>query len=58
VVTSQRASPDGGIGGHVSAQATPRDGLGNVAGELGFSSVGELGAFLASIDGIDATHCP
>jgi hypothetical protein len=40
-----------------SAQEEPRAGLGNLAQDLG-SSVGEVGAFLASVDGLGATHCP
>jgi hypothetical protein len=56
-VTSQRASTEHDIGAHASAQEEPRAGLGNLAQDLGIS-VGEVGAFLASIDGLDATHCP
>lgn len=58
VVTSQRASTAHDIGEHSSSQNEPRLGLGNVARLFGFDSVGELGSFLASIDGDDATHCP
>jgi len=59
VVTSQRAVAVGDVGEHSSAFAgEPRAGLGNVAGLLGFDSVGELGSFLASVDGIAATSCP
>jgi hypothetical protein len=57
-VTSQRASTYHDLGAHVSSQSSPRLGLGNAARELGFNSVGELGQFLASIDNLDATHCP
>jgi len=57
-VTSQRASTVHDIGTHASSQSTPRLGLGNVARLFGFNSVGELGSFLASVDGLDATHCP
>jgi hypothetical protein len=57
-VTSQLASTYHDLGAHVSSQSEPRLGLGNVARLLGFNSVGELGQFLASIDGLDATHCP
>jgi hypothetical protein len=58
VVTSQRASTFHDIGQHSSSQSEPRLGLGNVARLFGFDSVGELGSFLASVDGADATHCP
>lgn len=58
VVTSQRASTAHDIGAHASSQSEPRLGLGNVARAFGFSSVGELGSFLASVDGDPATHCP
>ena len=62
VVTSQRASTLHDIGQHVSAQSEPRLGLGNVARLLsdltGGTHVSDLGSFLASVDGIDATHCP
>jgi hypothetical protein len=51
-VTSQRASTLHDIGEHASSQSEPRAGLGN----LGFP--GDVGAFLASIDELDATHCP
>jgi hypothetical protein len=57
-VTSQRASTFHDVGEHASSQSTPRLGLGNVARLLGFNSVGELGQFLASVDNLDATHCP
>jgi hypothetical protein len=52
MVTSQRATTVHDIGEHASSQTEPREGLGN----LGFP--GDVGAFLASIDGLDATHCP
>src|SRR5690349_24405667 len=58
VVTSQRASTFHDVGAHASSQSEPRLGLGNVARLFGFNSVGELGSFLASVDGLDATHCP
>jgi hypothetical protein len=51
-VTSQRATTVHDIGEHASSQSEPRAGLGN----LGFP--GDVGAFLASIDELDATHCP
>jgi len=60
-VSSQRASTLHDIGQHSSAQEEPRFGLGNLAHDgifPGVDTVGELGAFLASLDGIDATHCP
>ena len=63
-VTSQRASTYHDIGQHVSSQSEPRAGLGNVARQLydlGLTSgphVSDLGSFLASIDGLDATQCP
>jgi hypothetical protein len=58
VVTSQRAQVDGAdFGAHSSSFDGPRMGLGNTANALGFDSVAELGAFLASVDGIDATSC-
>jgi hypothetical protein len=59
VVTSQRATSVGDVGEHSSSFAgEPRLGLGNVAGLLGFDSVGDLGSFLASVDNIEATSCP
>ncbi len=57
-VTSQRASTAHDVGEHASAQEEPRMGLGNTARFFGFGSVGELGSFLASVDGIEATSCP
>src|ERR1041384_1488742 len=57
-VAAQRASTFHDVGEHASSQSTPRLGLGNVARLLGFNSVGELGQFLASVDNLDATHCP
>ena len=63
-VTSQRASTLHDIGQHVSSQSEPRAGLGNVARQLydlGLTSgphVSDLGSFLASVDGLDATQCP
>ena len=56
-VTSQRATTVHDIGEHAAAQSEPRAGLGNLAQDLGIS-VGEVGAFLASVDGLEATHCP
>lgn len=57
VVTSQRASTAHDIGEHVSAQDTPHAGLANVARAFGFDGPGQLGSFLASIDGDPATSC-
>jgi hypothetical protein len=56
-VTSQRATTAHDIGTHASAQEEPRMGLGNTARFFGFGSVGELGSFLASVDGNEATTC-
>ena len=58
VVTSQRASIAHDVGEHSASQSEPRLGLGNVARLFGFDSVGELGSFLASVDGLDYTQCP
>jgi hypothetical protein len=59
VVTSQRASTEFDVGAHSSAQSEPRLGLGNVADLLtGSHQPGALGSLLASIDELDATHCP
>jgi hypothetical protein len=58
-VTSQRASTEHDIGEHSSAQSEPRLGLGNVANLFtGSHQPGALGSLLASLDGLDATHCP
>ena len=57
-VTAQRASTAHDLGQHSSAQSEPRLGLGNVARLFGFDHVSELGSFLASLDGLDATQCP
>jgi len=57
VVSSQAATSSGGLGDHSSSQATPRLGLGNTARALGFDSVADLGAFLATVDGNEATFC-
>jgi hypothetical protein len=56
-VSSQRATTEHDIGEHASAQSEPRAGLGNLAQDLGIS-VGEVGAFLASVDDLESTHCP
>jgi hypothetical protein len=60
-VVSQRASTLHDIGEHSSSFAgSPRLGLANVARlVLGAdATMGDLGAALGSLDGIDATHCP
>jgi hypothetical protein len=57
-VVSQRATTSHDIGEHSSSQTEPRLGLGNVAQQFGFDSVGALGSFLASVDGDPATSCP
>ena len=57
-VTSQRASTVHDIGQHSSSQSEPRLGLGNVARLFGFEHVSDLGSFLASVDGLEATQCP
>ena len=57
-VTSQRASTVHDIGEHSSSQSEPRLGLGNVARLFGFEHVSDLGSFLASVDGLEATQCP
>jgi hypothetical protein len=63
IVSGQLASSEPGVTGeHVSSQSEPRIGLGNVVfrGALGvtFTSVGEAGSFLATIDNNAATFCP
>ena len=52
-VTSQRATTQGDIGEHSSAQEEPRTGIGNLA-----DHPSELGTLLASIDEIEETQCP
>jgi hypothetical protein len=56
-LTSQSATALHDIGEHAAAQEEPRLGLGNLAHVLGFDTPGELGAFLAGADNIDATNC-
>ena len=61
VVTKQFVDAVGGrdYADHVSSQATPRLGLGNV-NELFLGTTGhvyQLGTLLASIDGLDETTC-
>jgi len=58
VVTSHRASTVHDVGQHSSSQSEPRLGLGNVARLFGFEHVSDLGSFLASVDELEATHCP
>lgn len=58
VVTSQRAVAERGIGTHSSSFAgEPRLGLGNVARLFNFDHISDLGALLATLDGIEATAC-
>ena len=58
VVSSQGAQSSGGLGEHSSSFAgDPRLGLGNVARLFNLSGPGELGSFLASVDGDPATTC-
>ena len=57
-VTSQRATTAHDIGVYTSAQEEPCMGLGNTVRFFKFESVGELGSFLASVDGIPETSCP
>jgi hypothetical protein len=60
-VVSQRAVAYGDVGTHSSSFAPgPRLGLRNVARlVLGAdATMGDLGAALGSLDGLDATHCP
>lgn len=52
-VTSLRATTEGDIREHSSDQDEPRQGIGRLA-----DHPSESGTFLASIDGIDETHCP
>jgi hypothetical protein len=56
-IVSAQAAGEGGLGEHSSNQANPRFGLGNLYRELGFNSLAALGAYLAQVDGIDATMC-
>ena len=61
IVTSQRAVAVGDVGEHSSSFAGERRlGLANVARlVLGAdATLGDLGAALGSLDGLDATHCP
>jgi hypothetical protein len=57
VVSSQFASTSQGLGDHASSQESPRMGLGNTARAFGFAGPGELGSFLASVDGDSNTSC-
>jgi hypothetical protein len=59
IAAGQRASALHDLGEHTSSFPEPRTGIGNLVFRVfGFSSVGEAGSFLASVDDIDATHCP
>jgi len=57
VVSAQRASTAHDIGEHASAQESPRMGLGNTARLFGLEGPGELGSFLATVDGDPNTTC-
>jgi hypothetical protein len=58
VASGQRASTVHDTGEHSSSFDEPRLGVGNLVFRVfGFSSVGEGGSVLASLDGIDATSC-
>jgi hypothetical protein len=57
VVSSQAARSSGGLGEHASSFDEPRLGIGNVARLFGLAGPGELGSFLASVDGDPATSC-
>jgi hypothetical protein len=58
IASGQRASVVGDTGEHASSFDEPRTGIGQLIFKVfGFSSIGEAGSFLASVDGIDATHC-
>ena len=59
IASGQRASTLHDTGQHASSFDEPRLGIGNLVFRvLGFESVGAAGSALASIDNIDATHCP
>lgn len=59
IASGQRASTLHDTGQHASSFDEPRLGIGNLVFRvLGFDSVGAAGSALASIDDIDATHCP
>jgi hypothetical protein len=59
IATGQRASTLHDVGEHASSFDEPRQGLGNIAFRVfDLDSMGEFGAILAEIDGIDATECP
>jgi hypothetical protein len=64
IASGQRASTLHDTGQHASSFEEPRLGIGNIAFRdalglgLFFDSVGEVGSLLASIDEIEATHCP
>jgi hypothetical protein len=52
------ASVVGDTGEHASSFDEPRLGIGQLIFKVfGFTSIGEAGSFLATVDGIDATSC-
>lgn len=58
VASGQRASVYGDTGEHSSSFDEPRRGIGQlIFKDFGLSSIGEAGSFLASVDGLNATHC-
>lgn len=56
-VATAGAAQVGFMGPHASEQEEPRAGLGNLARELGFDHISDLGAFLADVDGIPGNEC-
>src|SRR5919204_6307395 len=59
IASGQRASTVHDTGQHASSFDEPRLGIGNLVFRvLEFDSVGAAGSALASIDRVDATHCP
>lgn len=58
IVSGQRASTVGDTGEHASSFDSPRLGIGNLVFRiLGFSSIGEAGSVLATLDEFDSTTC-
>lgn len=58
IASGQRASVYGDTGEHSSSFDEPRRGIGQlIFKDFGLSSIGEAGSFLASVDGLNATHC-
>ena len=58
IASGQRASVVGDTGEHASSFDEPRLGIGQLIFKVfGFTSIGEAGSFLATVDGIDATSC-